>query len=135
MKTLLVAHVATATAFLALDAVWLTLMADRIYRPAMGDMVLDGFRLLPAIVFYLVYVVGLVHFGVKPGLAGGMAATIGNAALFGLVAYATYDLTNQATLKHWSTVLTVADIAWGTVASTLAALAGRAAALWVAPTA
>ena len=45
MKTLLVAHVATATAFLALDAVWLTLMADRIYRPAMGDMVLDGFRL------------------------------------------------------------------------------------------
>lgn len=135
MKTLLVAHVATATAFLALDAVWLTLMADRIYRPAMGDMVLDGFRLLPAIVFYLVYVVGLVHFGVKPGLAGDAMATIGNAALFGLVAYATYDLTNQATLKHWSTLLTVADIAWGTFASTLAALAGRAAALWVAPAA
>lgn len=90
---------------------------------------------MPAIVFYLVYVVGLVHFGVRPGLSGDALATIGNAALFGLVAYATYDLTNQATLKHWSTMLSLADIAWGTVASTLAALAGRAAALWIAPAA
>lgn len=133
MKTLVVAHGATLAAFLALDAIWLSRMADTLYRPTMGDMLLDGFRLAPALIFYAVYVVGLVHFGVRPGLTGGALATLGNAALFGFVAYATYDLTNQATLKNWSTALTLADLAWGSFVSAVAASAGRAAALWLAP--
>jgi uncharacterized membrane protein len=133
MKTLFAAHLATLVTFLALDAIWLSRMADVLYRPTMGDMLADGFRLAPALIFYAIYVVGLVHFGVKPGLTGGAVATLANAALFGFVAYATYDLTNQATLKSWSTVLTVADLAWGTFVSAAAASAGRVAALWVAP--
>lgn len=133
MKTLITAHLATFVAFAVLDAIWLSRMADTLYRPTMGDMLLDGFRLAPALVFYAVYIVGLVHFGVRPGLTGGALATIGNAALFGFVAYATYDLTNQATLKNWSTALTLADLAWGTFASTVAASFGRAATLWLAP--
>lgn len=133
MKTLLVAHVATLAAFLALDAIWLSRMADVLYRPTMGDMLLDGFRLAPALIFYAVYVVGLVHFGVRPGLAGGAWTTFGNAALFGLVAYATYDLTNQATLRNWSTTLTLADLAWGGFVSAVAASVGRVATLWLAP--
>lgn len=133
MKTLVVAHAATLAAFLALDAIWLSRMADALYRPTMGDMLLDGFRLAPALIFYVVYVVGLVHFGVKPGWTGGALATLGNAALFGFVAYATYDLTNQATLKNWSTALTLADLAWGTFVSAAAASVGRAATLWLAP--
>lgn len=133
MKTLLTAHVATFVAFLALDAVWLSRMGDALYRPTMGDMLLDGFRLTPAVIFYVVYTVGLVHFGVKPGLAGGAVTTLGEAALFGFVAYATYDLTNQATLKNWSTALTLADLGWGTVASMVAASVGRAVTLWLAP--
>ena len=133
MKTVLVSHLATLVAFLALDAVWLSRMADVLYRPTMGDMMLDGFRLAPALIFYAIYVVGLVHFGVGPGLRGGAMATLGNAALFGLVAYATYDLTNQATLRNWSTTLTLADLAWGTFASAAAASFGRVATLWLAP--
>ncbi len=133
MKTLLVAHGATLAAFLALDAIWLSRMADTLYRPTMGDMLLDGFRVAPALIFYGVYVVGLVHFGVKPGLAGGAMATLANAALFGFVAYATYDLTNQATLKNWSTTLTLADLAWGTFVSAASASVGRIATLWFAP--
>ena len=133
MKTHLVAHLTTLVAFLALDAIWLSRMGDLLYRPTMGDMLLDGFRLAPALLFYAIYVVGLVHFGVTPGLTGGAVATVGNAALFGLVAYATYDLTNQATLKNWSTTLTLADLAWGTFASVVAASVGRAATLWLAP--
>lgn len=133
MKTLLVAHGATLAAFLALDAIWLSRMAGTLYRPTMGDMLLDGFRVAPALIFYGVYVVGLVHFGVKPGLAGGAMATLANAALFGFVAYATYDLTNQATLKNWSTTLTLADLAWGTFVSAASASVGRIATLWLAP--
>lgn len=133
MKTFLVAHGATLAAFLTLDAIWLSRMADTLYRPTMGDMLIDGFRLAPALIFYGVYIVGLVHFGVKPGLGGGAMATLADAALFGFVAYATYDLTNQATLKNWSTALTLADLAWGTFVSAAAASVGRAATLWLAP--
>lgn len=133
MKTLFVAHTVTLATFLALDAIWLSRMADTLYRPTMGDMLLDGFRLAPALIFYAVYVVGLVHFGVKPGLRDGAWATVVDAALFGFVAYATYDLTNQATLKNWSTALTLADLAWGTFVSAAAASFGRAATLWLAP--
>ena len=133
MKTIVTAHLATFVAFALLDAIWLSRMAGVLYRPTMGDMLLDGFRLAPALVFYVVYIVGLVHFGVRPGLTGGALATLGNAALFGFVAYATYDLTNQATLKNWSTTLTIADLAWGTFASAVAASVGRAVTLWLAP--
>lgn len=133
MKTLIVAHGVTLTAFLVLDAIWLSRMADILYRPTIGDMLLDGYRLAPALIFYAVYVAGLVHFGVKPGLTAGAMATLGNAALFGFVAYATYDLTNQATLKNWSTTLTLADLAWGAFVSAAAASAGRAITLWLAP--
>ena len=133
MKTFLTAHLATFLAFAALDAVWLSRMADTLYRPTMGDMLLEGFRLAPALIFYAVYIVGLGHFGVKPGLTGGALSTLGNAALFGFVAYATYDLTNQATLKNWSTTLTLADLAWGTFVSASAASVGRVVTLWLAP--
>lgn len=133
MKTIVISHVATLIAFLAFDAVWLSRMADVLYRPTLGDMLVHDFRLAPALIFYAVYVVGLVHFGVRPGLSGGALTTVVDAALFGFVAYATYDLTNQATLKNWSTVLTVADLAWGTFASATAASIGRVVTLWAAP--
>lgn len=135
MKTHIVAHLTTLVAFLALDAIWLTKTADTLYRPVLGDMLVDGFRLAPALLFYGVYIVGLVHFAVRPGLTGGAVTTLFEAALFGLVAYATYDLTNQATLKNWSTMLTLADLAWGTFVSAAAASIGRAATLWLAPAA
>ena len=125
MKSYLVAYVATAIAFLAIDAVWLSSMANVFYRPVMGDMLAPSFRLAPAVLFYVIFVFGLVFFAVRPGLlAGSGAVTLLNGALLGFVAYATYDLTNQATLKNWSWALTIADLIWGTVLSAVSAYIG-----------
>ncbi|OYR19392.1 DUF2177 family protein [Brucella thiophenivorans] len=125
MKSYIVAYVVTAIAFLAIDSVWLTNMANVFYRPVMGDMLAPSFRLAPAVVFYVIFVFGLVFFAVRPGLlAGSGAVTLLNGALLGFVAYATYDLTNQATLKNWSWTLTIADLIWGTVLSAVSAYIG-----------
>lgn len=122
MKSLVVAWITALVAFAGIDFVWLSRMGDTFYRPAMGDMVLSGFRLAPAIVFYLIFAAGLTWIAVRPALAeGGWTVAFVNGAVLGFVAYATYDLTNQATLRHWSTALTVVDIAWGTLLSGVAA--------------
>ncbi len=132
MKSIAVAYVATLVALLALDSVWLTVMGKALYRPVLGDMMLEGFRPAPAIVFYLLYIALLVYFVVKPGLGQDFSTALFNAALFGLACYATYDLTNQATLKNWSTTLTLADMAWGAVVTAFGASVGRAVTLWTA---
>jgi uncharacterized membrane protein len=119
------AYVATLIVFLALDAVWLGTMAERLYRPAIGHLMREGFAPAPAMAFYVLYILGLVVFAVMAGLDGGRATTAAwRGALFGLVAYATYDLTNQATLRDWPWAVTLADLAWGTFASALACAAG-----------
>jgi uncharacterized membrane protein len=124
MKSYLVAWVSTLIVFTGIDFVWLSRMADVIYRPAMGDMVLSTFRIGPAVAFYLIYTAGLTWIAVRPALASGvwMSAFV-DGAIVGLIAYATYDLTNQATLKHWTTTLTLVDVIWGTVLSGVAAAA------------
>jgi uncharacterized membrane protein len=122
MRRLMWAYALTAVLFLALDAVWLTSTYERLYRPAIGHLLRDGFALAPAAAFYALYVLGIVVFAVQPGLLGGrsgMAAARG--ALFGLIAYATYDLTNQATLRDWPWHVTLIDLCWGAAASAAAA--------------
>lgn len=125
----LVAYASALAAFVALDFVWLSLMVQRLYRPALGEMLAEKPRMAAAVVFYLVYGIGLVVLAVWPALKD---AAVGRAALngfvFGAVAYATYDLTNQATLRTWSMKVTIADIAWGAVATALAAMVGYAVA-------
>jgi uncharacterized membrane protein len=122
MKTYIIAYLATLAVLLGLDFAWLGLTANIVYRPVMGDMALPGFRIAPAIVFYLVFVAGAVYFAVAPAIAGDRASTAAlNGAILGLCAYATYDLTNQATLKNWSTMLSVIDIGWGTVLTAVSA--------------
>ncbi len=124
-KTLLTAYAATAVAFLAVDSVWLSLMASRLYQPLLGDMLAEDFDIVAAALFYVLYVGGIVFFAVKPALERGRAATAAlNGALFGLCAYGTYDLTNQATLKDWPAVVTVADLCWGTFLTATAATIG-----------
>ena len=92
------------------------------------DILLDGFRPAPAVIFYFLYAAGLVVFAVRPGLAAeSPRLALLSGGLFGLCAYATYDLTNQATLRDWTTTLTLADLAWGTVLSAIAAVLGYAA--------
>ena len=106
MKTYGIAYITTGLVFLAIDAIWLTVAAQRLYRPLIGDMLVEKFRLTPAALFYLLYIAGIVVFAIAPAIASGRWATaLVKGALFGLFAYATYDLTNQATLKNWSTTI------------------------------
>jgi len=131
MVRYVIAYSASALVFLAMDAVWLSQMAARVYRPALGDMILDGFRPAPAAAFYLIYMLGLVVMAVAPALAEGdwrRAAMSG--AMYGFFAYATYDLTNLATLRHWSLTVSLLDMAWGAIVSGVAATAGFTAATW-----
>ena len=134
MKRLAIACVATAVVMLGLDSIWLTLTATPLYRARLGDLLLPHFILAPAVAFYALYVFGLVVLVELPALAARSArhATI-RGALFGLVAYATYDLTNQASLRGWPVTVTLADLGWGTVLSALAASAGFLAASRFAP--
>ena len=128
MKVLLSAYFTTLAALFGIDFVWLSLASEKLYRPILKDILVDGFRPAPAIAFHLVYAAGLVYFAVRPGLASeSWGRAVLNGALFGFFAYATYDLTSQATLRNWTTTLTVADMAWGTILSALAAAIGVAA--------
>lgn len=134
LRRFAVAWVATLAVFLALDAVWLLTMAQRLYRPAIGHLMRDGFDWPPALAFYLLYGVGLVVFAVLPGWAERRAsAAAWRGGLFGLVAYATYDLTNQATLRDWPLHVTLADLGWGTLASAAATAAAAALLLRLIP--
>lgn len=121
----LLAYVGTGLVMGLLDAIWLTLMAPRVYQPAIGELLAPRPNMRAAVAFYLIYVFGIVFLAVLPALREGYAvraATLG--AVFGLVAYATYDLTNQATLRVWPAHLTLVDLAWGTFVTTAAALGG-----------
>lgn len=116
------AYIAALALFLAADMAWLGAMTGHFYRPILGDLLLAKPNLAAAGAFYFAYPMGLVVFAVLPALRGGgpmQAAMMG--ALFGLFTYGTYDLTNQATLRNWSTTLTVVDMAWGTILGAFAA--------------
>jgi uncharacterized membrane protein len=122
---LALAWAAGAATFLALDAVWLTLASARLYQADLGAMLAPSPRLGPAAAFYLIYLTGLFGFCAVPASrAGGPRSALVRGAAFGLVAYATYDLTNQATLAVWSMRVTILDLAWGSAVS--------AASAWVA---
>ncbi len=116
------AYLAALIVFVALDAIWLLLMGPS-YRAVMGDMVASSVRWEPAVVFYLLDMLGLMVFVARPGAARhGAAWVLAHGALFGLFTYATYDLTNYAVLKNWDLTLTIEDVVWGMVLSTIVSL-------------
>ena len=132
LRQILIAYAGTAVAFLALDAIWLTTMADRLYRPALGTLMLERFDLPPAVFFYALYIAGIVVFAIAPAWAGGnTSGALWRGALLGLIAYATYDLTNQATLRGWPWRVTLADLCWGTFVTAAAAAAGYRLTVWL----
>lgn len=125
----IVGYLSSACFLLALDALWLTVLMGGTYKELLGPLMLAQPRLGVAALFYVLYSVGLVVFGVLPGIAAqDWRRTAMLSALFGLLAYATYDLSNLATLKGWSATLTVIDIAWGCLLSGGAGSAGYFAA-------
>lgn len=121
----LTAFVATGLAFALIDSIWLITMSTRLYKHEIGEIMAPDFRLIPAIIFYLLYITGILIFAVRPGLAAGswqVALTQG--ALFGFFCYMTYDMTNFATLRVWSLKVTVLDLIWGTFLTGSAAAVG-----------
>ena len=127
-------YVCIIVPFCLMDGVWLTAMGNLLYKPTLGDILLPNVNLPPAIAFYLMFPIGILVFGVLPALkAGSVSPALIYGALFGALAYATYDLTNYATLRNWTLLITVADIAWGAIASATAAAASYYAAKFIAP--
>jgi len=102
--------------FLAMDMVWLGLVARNFYRNQIGFLMKSDINWKAAIVFYLLFIVGLVLFVIAPAIEkNSWTHALLFGALFGLVTYATYDLTNLATLKDWPLLVTIVDLAWGAV--------------------
>lgn len=128
---LIVAYLVAAVVFGGLDAMWLSWAGPNLYRPLIGEILAPSFRPVPAVIFYVFYLAGMIWFAVRPGLTGGVGTAALNGALLGALAYATYDMTNQATMKVWSTQMTVIDIAWGAFATAVAASVATWAALKV----
>jgi uncharacterized membrane protein len=109
-------YLAFLVAFGICDAIWLSSMAAKLYRPALGDLLLAQVRYWPAALFYIGFPLGVVYFALMPALRDGSAsAALVNGALVGLLAYATYDLTNYATLRPWTLKITLVDLLYGTV--------------------
>ncbi len=123
-------YLAAVVAFLAIDMVWLAVVARGFYRKHLGFLLADQPNWWAAGIFSLLFLAGLLVFAVVPSLqAGSLRRAVLLGGLFGLVTYATYDLTNHATVKGWPWIVTVVDMTWGTVlaasVSAVAYLAGR----------
>ena len=114
------AYAAAGLSFGVLDFLWLRWAGPNLYRPALGDLLAPSFRAAPALIFYALFIAAMVWFAVRPGLEQGVPFAVLNGALLGGIAYATYDLTNQATMKVWPVQITLIDIAWGAAATALA---------------
>lgn len=104
--------------FLGIDMIWLTVIAKNFYSKQLGFLMAKEPNLLAAITFYLIFVAGLTFFVISPALQEkSWTYALFAGAFFGLVTYATYDLTNLATIKDWPIVVTVIDLVWGTLLS------------------
>ena len=125
MTRIIVAYLATLASICIGDFVWLGAVAIGFYQSAVGPLLLAHPNWPAAAAFYALYAAGTVIFAVMPALrAGSWPKALLLGALFGFFAYATYDLTNLATLKGWSLGVTIVDIAWGMVVTGMAATVG-----------
>ena len=122
------AYAATLVVMVALDLLWIGVIAKPLYQQGIGHLMAERPNIGVAVLFYAIYAIGVVLFAVAPdGSTSGWARTLVTGALFGFFAYATYDLTNLATLKNWPLGLAVLDVAWGSLVTAVSAAAGKAA--------
>ena len=129
MTKYIIAFISAAIVFGVLDALWLRWAGPNLYRPVIGSIMTDKFNMVPAGIFYFLYLLGMTWFAIRPGLESGQVATaLLNGVLLGALCYATYDLTSQTVMKVWSTKISVIDIGWGAFATGTAS----ALATWIA---
>lgn len=115
----------TAVAFLAIDGVWLGLVAKGFYQQHLGHLLREQALVFPALLFYAIYIAGVLVFAVLPGLeAESLKRTVALGAFLGLLAYATFDLTCMALFDEFPPVVVVVDLVWGTALTASVAAAG-----------
>ncbi len=122
MTRFVAAYLVSGAVFVAIDLLWLSLVMSKMFKAQIPQLILEQPKLAPAVAFYLLYPVGIAVFGVLSANDWARAAVM--SALFGLLAYVTYELTNLATLKGWSAQIALIDIAWGAALSGAAGAAG-----------
>jgi len=129
-KQMILLYLITLVVFFVIDMIWLGVVAKGFYRRQLGTLMTPQVNWAAAVLFYLLFIVGLLVFVIRPALvAGAPLNALFYGALLGLISYATYDLTNLATLKDWPLAVTIVDLIWGTVlggiVSYISALLGR----------
>lgn len=125
MLPYIIAYIATTVSFFIIDFIWLGFIAKPIYNARIGDLLLESFNIPAAIIFYFLYIVGIMIFVFHPAwTAGSWKTAMVLGCLFGFFCYATYDLTNLATLKGWSLEISLIDMLWGTVLTGAASTIG-----------
>jgi uncharacterized membrane protein len=125
-------YLITAVTLFAIDFVWLSTATSRIYQPYLGDLLVEKPNLPVAALFYLFYVVGVLALAVWPALQqGDVWGAVWRAAIFGALAYGTYDITNLATIRGWAWQVSAIDIVWGTALTSVCAVVGYYAGQWL----
>lgn len=118
----LTAYLVAGATFMIIDMIWLGFVAKDLYRKEMGPLLTENFKVVPAAAFYILYVAAVVYFAVMPAFRSGQwTDAIVPGLIFGLVAYATYDLTALAVVRDWPLRLSLIDLAWGTSLTALSA--------------
>ena len=116
MKTFVRLFLIALPVFFVIDIIWLVFVAKNFYQKQIGFLMKPDINWLAAIVFYLLFISGLITFVISPAVARhSWVHALLYGALFGLITYATYDLTNLATIKDWPLLVTLVDLIWGTV--------------------
>jgi len=132
IKTVLISYVLTFIVFLGVDMLWLGLIARKLYRKYLGSFLSDEVNWAAAFIFYLLFVVGISIFAIYPSVnKDSVSGAILLGALFGFFTYATYDMTNLATLKGWPLPIVFIDIAWGALLSAIVSLSGFYIIKWI----
>jgi len=126
-------YFATLFVFFAVDMLWLGVISRTFYKKHLGFLMAPDVNWYAALAFYSLFILGILVFVVIPGLKeNALPMMLLKAALFGLITYATYDLTNLATVKDWPLIITIVDLIWGMVLTTIVSLAGFFLGKWMA---
>lgn len=132
LSKLIISYLLTAVVFFAIDMVWLGFIAKDLYRKYLSNFLSDKVNWTAAIIFYLLFIVGIFYFSILPAIEkNSLLKALISGALFGFFTYATYDLTNLATLKDWPLRIVFIDIIWGAIQTGLVSTAGFFIAKWV----
>jgi uncharacterized membrane protein len=123
MTKFFLVYLVSIIAMVVIDLIWIGGVAKPFYQKHLGYLFAEKFKIVPIVLFYLIYIFGLMVFVVSPALSGTvpLGRSVMMAALLGLVAYATYDLTSHGLIKDWPWIVTVVDMVWGTFLTALIA--------------